>query len=214
MTRERRRLSHHEVASTMIPRRSARKLDSTLGRWHRISLIVLVASLLHPLVAVAESQNLDGNWQLDWDQSEPFAPALEAMEVGWLMRRLAGVARVDIGIQSLEPECDVCPERLEISFSSPISTRSEVVQLDHVPRPGKDPQGNPTIDRYKRTDGGGVEMVRELVLPSGKKARLIEAREIGTEPDSLISVLTVFVDGDQRAKIRRVFNRIPDGDDD
>ena len=141
----------------------------------------ILLGLTLPLAAFSETepQALDGRWRLDWDRSESFASALEAMEVGWFMRQLAGVARVDIAIQSLEAECADCPSRLELTFSSPISNRSEVVFLDGRPRPGKDPQGNDTLDRYRLTDTGGVERVRELELPSGRAARLVETPQPG-----------------------------------
>lgn len=162
--------------------------------------------------AIAEdrSRALDGRWRLDWDRSESFEPALEAMEVGWFIRRLAGVARVEVGIVGLLRECDTCPERLELTFSSPISDRTDVVLLDDQPRPGKDPQGNDTIDRYRPTKNGGVELVRLRTLPSGRSVRLIETRTPGDATTSMLSTMVVFVDGEERANIRRVFERIGD----
>lgn len=63
----------------------------------RNTLAVLVASLLVPALLHADvpDQNLNGTWRLDWDRSESFKPALKAIEVGWFMRSLARVARVD-----------------------------------------------------------------------------------------------------------------------
>jgi hypothetical protein len=175
----------------------------------RNALAVLVAGLLVPALLHADvpDQNLNGTWRLDWDRSESFAPALKAMEVGWFMRSLAGVARVNVGIRSIPPECETCPNALEIVFSTPIATNSEVVFLDDEPRPGTDPQGNSTMDRYTRTDDGGVKMVRETTLPSGKQARLVETRTLGDAENLMLSHLVVFVEDERKASVHRTFVR-------
>ena len=73
--------------------------------------------------------------------------------------------------------------------------------LDGVARPGKDPRGRPTSDRYRLSANRDIEMIRELKLPSGKSGRLIELRQLGKEPDTLVSRLEVFVDGEERAYV-------------
>jgi hypothetical protein len=50
------------------------------------------------------------------------------------MRRLAGVASVEMGLRSLAPTCDTCADRVEISVVSPISERTQIVVLDGAQR--------------------------------------------------------------------------------
>ena len=153
-------------------------------------------------------EHLDGHWQLDWKESDSFEPVMQAMETPWLVRKLAGIARVRVELQTLPLECDQCATTVRVKLSSPLSSDETVVILDDVARPGKDPRGRPTMDRYTWSTDRGFEMIREFVLPSGKQARLRDSRELGDEPDIMISILTVWVDDEQRAEVRRVFKRI------
>ena len=171
------------------------------------AVLALIALAAPAALANAEVNTLDGNWKLDWDRSEPFDRVLEALEVGWLMRRLAGVASVEMGLRSMAPTCDACADRVEIRFASPISERTQIVVLDGEQRPGEDPQGNPTVDSYRWNAEVGLEMTRERKLPSGKSARIIDSRRIGDDRDTLLSQLTIWVEGEERASVSRMFKR-------
>ena len=173
-----------------------------------IAALALITFAGPAALANSDAEALDGSWKLDWERSEPFDPVLEALELGWIMRRLAGVASVEMGLRSLAPACDTCAERVEISFVSPISERTEVVTLDGEQRPGEDPQGNPTIDSYRWDGEAALEMTRERKLPSGKRARIVDSRRMGDDADTLLSQLTIWVEGEQRASVHRVFERI------
>ena len=85
-----------------------------------------------------------------------------------------------------------------------------LVTLDGTPRPGKDPRGRDTMDRYTWASERGLEMIRELELPSGSHARLRETRDLGDDSDTLVSRLAVWVDETQRASVYRTFERTED----
>jgi hypothetical protein len=97
-----------------------------------------------------------------------------------------------------------------VTLRTPISSNEVEVTLDGKPRPGEDPRGRATVDRYTWTSEGGLEMIRELELPSGSQARLVETRNLGVDPDTLLSRLTVWIDGSERASIERTFIRTSD----
>ncbi len=170
----------------------------------------LVWILLVPAGAVAEPvlTDFNGTWRLDWDRSESFEPVLEVMEVNWFMRQLAGVATVDITLEALEPGCGDCPEKLRIAVSSPVADQEQIAVLDGQERPGEDPQGNPTVDRFHWNERGELEMSRRRKLPSGKTAQIIEVRRPGPTPDTLDSVISVSIDGEPRVSVNRVFARV------
>jgi hypothetical protein len=155
---------------------------------------------------------LDGEWKLDWDQSDSFEPAMKALEASWFLRKLAGVARVGLEMRALPlpDECNECAERILVTVSTPISTKEVEVILDGTPRPGEDARGRATVDRYSWTSENGLEMIRELELPSGSQARMVEIRNLGVDPDVLSSQLTVWVDGSERVSVKRTFVRTSD----
>jgi len=179
-------------------------------------LLTIALALSTSSVAAAELPNsparLDGVWKLDWDQSDSFEPAMKALETSWFLRKLAGIARVGLEMRAVprSSECDECAERIIVTLSTPISTRQVEAILDGEPRPGEDPRGRATVDRYSWTSEDGLEMIRELELPSGSQARIVEVRNLGVDPDTLSSRMTVWVDGSERASINRTFIRTND----
>lgn len=182
------------------------------------SIVALVFMLsLATSVSIAEESpdgpaRLNGEWKLDWDRSDSFEPVMKALETPWLMRKLAGVARVGLGMRAVAKptDCEGCTEHVLITLITPISSSEVEAVLDGKPRPGKDPRGRATLDRYTWTSESGLEMLRELELPSGKQARLLEIRNLGADPDTLKSRLTVWIDGTKRASIDRIFIRTSD----
>jgi hypothetical protein len=178
-----------------------------------LSIVLLLST---PLATAADTPagpaRLDGEWKLDWDRSDSFEPVMKALETPWLMRRLAGIARVRVELRAVASptHCEECTENVLVTLSTPISSNEVEVTLDGKPRPGEDPRGRATVDRYTWTSEGGLEMIRELELPSGSQARLVETRNLGVDPDTLLSRLTVWVDGSERASIERTFIRTSD----
>jgi hypothetical protein len=174
-----------------------------------LSLALLLTT---PLPAATDELDgparLDGHWQLDWDRSESFEPVMEALEVSWLMRKLAGFARVRLELRAIAADCEGCSESVLVKLSTPLSSAEVRAILDGTSRPGKDPRGRDTSDRYTWTPERGLEMIREVELPSGTQARLHESRDLGSEPDTLVSVLEVWIDGAERASVRRTFRRV------
>jgi len=184
----------------------------------RISTIALTITLLLStgLATAAETNDgparLDGRWKLDWDRSDSFEPVMKALETPWLMRRLAGIARVRLELRAMAPmaDCSECAEKVMVTLSTPIANQEVEAILDGEPRPGEDLRGRATIDQYRWSSNDGMEMVREFELPSGSHARLLEVRDLGVDPDTMRSRLTVWVDGSERASINRTFIRTSD----
>ena len=176
-------------------------------------LTTLLLFLVMPSWGIASGRDdparLDGVWRLDWDQSDSFEPVMKALEIGWLIRKLAGVARVGLELRAvpLPEDCQKCVRDMLVTLKSPLSKDEVRVTLDGVARPGKDPRGRDTLDAYRWTKEGALEMDREVVLPSGRQARLLETRSLDSDPDKLISRLVVFVEGSQEASITRIFER-------
>jgi hypothetical protein len=135
---------------------------------------------------------------------------MKALEVPWLMRRLAGVASAHVTLQLQPSDCGACPAKLRIVEESPISTTEFVATLDGVSRPGVDPAGNETVDEYRPSGAAGIELIRTRRLSSGRSARIREVRAPGETSDTLDSILTVWVDDEQQAMVRRVFRRVED----
>ena len=182
-----------------------------------ILTLLLFSAFLTSSVAIAADAaagpaRLDGVWRLDWDRSDSFEPVMKALETPWLMRRLAGIARVGVELRAVAAptDCDACAEKVMVTLNTPISTKEGEAILDGVPRPGEDPRGRATVDRYRWMPGEGLEMIRELELPSGSRARLREVRNLGDDPDTMSSQLTVWIDGSERASIARTFVRTGD----
>jgi hypothetical protein len=150
---------------------------------------------------------LNGRWKLDWSRSDRFDPVMEALEVPWLLRRLAGVVSVHVTFAIEPPECEGCGERLQIVSENPIKNTTRVVVLDGVARPATDPLGNESMDLFHWTDEQGLEMLRERVLKSGKAARIQEHRKVGEDYDTMVSTMTVWIEGEERASVRRVLVR-------
>jgi hypothetical protein len=181
----------------------------------RISIAFVTLISLSTLAAANSPSGpaeLDGHWKLDWDRSDSFAPVMKALEVPWLLRKLAGVASVGLELRALPPsaDCEDCSQEMMVTLSSPISTNETRVVFDGEPRPGEDPRGRDTIDRYTWSAETGMEMIRELELPSGKQARLQESRVLGESKDTLLSTLRVWIDGAEQASVNRTFMRESD----
>lgn len=174
-----------------------------------LGLVVATSSLAAATTPEGPAR-LDGRWELDWDRSGSFEPAMEALEVSWFLRKLAGVARVGFEMRARPAKREGPTEGILVKQITPLSTSEVVVLLDGVARPGKDPTGRDTLDRYTWTSERGLEMIREFDLPSGAKARVREQRRLGDTPETLESVLTVWTDGVERASVRRVFRRMDD----
>lgn len=152
---------------------------------------------------------LDGEWKLDWNRSDSFETVMKALETPWILRRLAGIARVSLELRATTTpaDCDECVESVIITVDTPIASKEVEAVLDGKPRPDKDLRGRPTLDRYRWTSEKGLELIREFKLPSGSQARILETRNLGADPDILLSQMTVWVDGTERASITRTFVR-------
>ena len=151
---------------------------------------------------------LSGKWKLDWGQSESFTPALKALEVPWLIRQMAGLVSIKVTIAVEALECDECSRSLQISSENPIKNTSRVVFLDGVSRPFTDVMGNDSMDVFTWDPENGMVMVRERVLDSGKAARIRENRIVNDELTRMVSTMTVWVDGQERASVRRVLVKV------
>lgn len=155
-----------------------------------------------------ELERLNGSWALDWNESDSFEPVMEALETPWLVRRLAGMIDVQINLAVEPPGCETCPPKLRVEQSNPIRSSKRTVALDGVARPGKDPLGNETLDRFSWSPDAGMEMVRERTLRSGKRARIHEKRRVEDDLRTMISLMTVWVDDVEQVQVRRVLRKV------
>ena len=180
-------------------------------RIQRLLSMLIVSGLFAASVVHAGTNpgldRLNGRWKLDWNRSDPFEPVMDALEVPWLLRRLAGAVSVHVNFQVEEPECEGCGERLRIVSENPIKNTSRIVVLDGKPRPTVDPLGNESMELFRWNPEHGLEMKRERVLKSGKQARIQEQRSVGEDLDTMMLTMTVWVDGEERASVRRVLVR-------
>lgn len=151
---------------------------------------------------------LSGVWRLDWSQSESFGPAMKALEVPWLVRQMAGVIPVQITIEVAPLDCEICSPSLHIRSKNPIKNTSRVVMLDGIARPFTDVLGNDSMDLFSWHPEFGMEMVRERVLGSGKSAKIRERRTVTEDLSTMISTMTVWVEGEERASVRRILSKV------
>ncbi len=151
---------------------------------------------------------LNGRWTIDWKASDSFEPVMDALEVPWLLRRLAGVVKAYITITVEPPPCDTCNPSLRIEQESPVRDSSRVVRLDGVARPSKDPLGNETVDRFNWNPETGMELIRVRTLGSGRTARILERRLVEDDLRTMVSTMTVWVDDVERARVRRILRKV------
>jgi hypothetical protein len=151
---------------------------------------------------------LTGVWKLDWRQSDSFGPAMKALEVPWLVRQMAGIVTVRIIIEMAPSECGVCNPSLLMRSENPIRDTSRVVVLDGVARPFTDVMGNDSMDLFFWDPENGMVMVRHRVLDSGKSAKIRERRTVTDDLSTMISTMTVWVEGEERASVRRVLVKV------
>ena len=153
---------------------------------------------------------LEGRWALDRDAPDSFDPVMKALEVPWLLRRLAGVGSIEFGLEVIPVEaCADCPLRIRMSEATPVRATEYEVTTDGVFRDGTDPAGNETRDAWTSPSEGRLRLERTRTLPSGKKTRITDTRSIGTTPNEMISILTVNIDREPAPESRRVFVRLP-----
>ncbi|MFT5441037.1 MAG: hypothetical protein ACI8W3_000077 [Myxococcota bacterium] len=169
---------------------------------------VVLSSTLAQAGKIQDITRLNGRWALDWDQSESFDPAMDALEVPWFLKRLSGVISIYLTLTVEPASCDSCEPRLRIFQENPIKNVTRTVELDGVSRPATDALGNESMDRFTWHPDRGMEMFRERVLKSGKAARIHESRTIADDLDTMISTMTVWIDGEERAKVRRVLVKV------
>lgn len=182
-----------------------------LKSWVVVFLVLLLGL---PSMSQADSASdlsrLNGRWKLDWDKSESFDPVMDLLEVPWLVQKLSGVVPVYATFEVVPPECETCASTLRIHQENPIKNTTRVVALDGVPAPHVDPLGNESMDRFIWSQDAGLKMVRERILKSGKTARILDLRNVEDDLASMVSMMTVYIDGEERASVRRIMVKVPD----
>ena len=151
---------------------------------------------------------LNGSWKLDWNQSDSFKPAMQALEVPWVVRQMAGIVSVQLTIEVTPAECETCEPSLHIRTTNPIKDTERIVVLDGIPRPFTDVMGNGSMDQFSWDPELGMEMVRERVLDSGKAAKIRERRTVSDDLSTMISTMTVWIEGEERASLRRILLKV------
>ena len=172
------------------------------------SLLLCVAATAATPSETDALADLLGRWRLDRAQSDPFDPVMKAMEVPWLMRRMASLGTIHFSFRATtDASCRNCPRRLVVVEETPVRSAEYTIVLDGVERPGEDPIGNATIDRFSETPEGALVLERRRTLRSGKRARIRDVRTRGGGPDEMLSQLEIWLDGELAVKARRVFVR-------
>ncbi|MCP5068224.1 MAG: hypothetical protein GY946_16805 [bacterium] len=152
---------------------------------------------------------LRGRWKLDREASDSFEPVMKALEVSWWVRQIAGVGSVYLTLDPASSEdCGKCPVRVSVTEETPVRTTEFEIVLDGVERPGADPAGNTTHDRYTTPQASEVVLERRRILPSGRSMRLREHRSIGADSGIMESTLKVWIEDKLEVTSRRVFNRV------
>ncbi len=180
------------------------------SRWLLVTEVVLCI-LVAWIAQAGQSTDLDrlnGRWKIAWDRSDSLEPAMEALEVPWLVRRLAGVVSAHVTFVVEYPECEGCEPRLRIVQENPLKSTTRVVALDGEPHSFEDALGNDCLDRFTWDPEHGMEMTREHELRSGSSAQIREQRSVEDDLQTMVSNMTVWVDGEQRASIRRVLLKV------
>ena len=157
-----------------------------------------------------ELSRLNGRWKLDWDRSESIDPAMDLLEVPWMVKKMSGIVTIHATFEVTPPTCETCAPNLRIDQENTIKNSTRRVILDGEPVAHTDPLGNNSMDSFIWSEETGLKMVRERVLKSGKKAKIIDVRFVEDDLASMVSVMTVFIDGEERAKVRRVLTRVDD----
>jgi len=153
-------------------------------------------------------ERLNGVWELDWERSDSFEPVMDVLEVPWLLRRLAGLISVQIAIEVKPPTCETCPPTMHVAQKNPVRNSERTVELDGVARPATDPLGNESLDRFSWSPEIGMEMMRERTLDSGRSARIRERRRVEDDLHTMVSTMTVWIDGVEEASVRRVLRKV------
>jgi hypothetical protein len=183
---------------------------------HRKRILTLLTCLLVGADGVAlasspgELSQLNGRWKLDWEKSESMDPAMALLEVPWLVKKMSGVVTIHATFEVTPSTCESCAANLRILNENPIKNTTRRVILDGEPVAHTDPLGNDSMDSFIWSEATGLKMVRERVLKSGKKAKIIDVRFVEDDLASMVSVMTVFIDGEERANVRRVLTRVDD----
>lgn len=139
-----------------------------------------------------------GTWQLDKAASDDSAPMLDAMDVPWYVRPLAG---------AFTPEFQVTQEGPGFAWASqtPLGSRTQHFRADHAPYDGTD-----LLDRSFEQSSwwqpdGHLVVDRETTLPDGKK---VDVRsEWVLAGDQLTNQMKVRPESGKPFELERVFKR-------
>lgn len=170
------------------------------------------ASAFASIVSASSPTDLDrinGRWKVDWKKSDSLDATMKVLEVPWLFRKLVGVVPVHETIEVQPPGCEGCEPSLRIHSQNPVKDTDRVVFLDGQSRPHVDPLGNESMDRFTWSEEHGMEMTRERVLKSGKSVKIYERRTVTDDLQTMVTQVTVWVDGKEHGTTRRVLTKDP-----
>ena len=148
--------------------------------------------------AALQPADLAGRWRLDWERSPSMEPFLEAIEVPWPIRQLAGRASVELRIVARDGA-------LVQVVQHAIGREERTLWLDGVVRRERGVLGRDQEARHRWTPQGLVT-VSEMTLPSGRIAALRSDLSL-TDDGRLLSICRVEVPGRVPVVARRVFRR-------
>jgi hypothetical protein len=166
------------------------------------------ATAVNPQAELEAMRRLAGTWKLNWEQSESQQPAMDALDIPWLIQKMAGLANIQITIEIQPSKSDGGPLRLRIVSENPIRSTSRIAFLDGISRPFTDPLGNQSMDSFSWQPESGLKKVRNLVLKSGKAARIQERWIVSDDLKKIISFETIWIEDKERTSVRRIMLKV------
>ena len=143
-----------------------------------------------------------GKWRLDRDRSDPDESLLIALDVSWMVRKIAA---------AFTPTFAVTASDGGVGFATktPLGSRVDRFHGDGVERDGEDLLGRSYRESSRWTPEGHLVVNRALKLDDRTTDIEIVWSVNGA---TLVSITTVEVEADSRLRVRRVFDRVT-GDD-
>jgi hypothetical protein len=161
--------------------------------------VSLTAALAQSVPALA-SDALDGTYLLDLDASDSADEMMKELGMNRLMRAAAKKIRTRMVF-------DGSPDRVTLALSSTLGDRTQEIPMDGSTLTMEDAQfGSGSATARWSEDGSAMIMVSDTQLKDGRTIHNVTTRRL-EDPDTLLQLFEVSIDGDETLVIRRIFRR-------
>ena len=143
-----------------------------------------------------------GRWRLDRERSDRDESLMIALEVSWAMRKIAAIFTPTFAVR---PKDGV----IEFATDTPIGSRADRFHGDDVERDGEDLLGRSYRESSHWNSDGHLVVNRALQLDDS--TAYIEI-EWAVDDETLVSITTAKIGADPELRVRRVFERLKEGD--